>query len=139
MAECVRIMRNVGCTHDPAPPAHAMNGRNAVRAGWPFYVDRVRRRWSDDGTHQHVDMVFVRGYQASWSRDDVIGMIRGGVDWFTWGLDGSTARILVEESCGRAGCASGPHLATPAGAWPASRLEALPGVETGRAVPAANG
>jgi len=87
-------------------------------------VTRVRREWSSDGSHRHIEGVCTTA-NDHYTRRDVVDSIAQGNLWIT-SAGGSTAVIKPITYCPTLACHSTPYITTSPDHTAANNLEALP-------------
>jgi hypothetical protein len=89
-----------------------------------YTVTKVRKEWSSDRTHRHLEGVIVdKGIH--YTRREVVNSINAGNVWQT-SASGYSAKIHPLRSCLKAGCVATPYIATnPDSHWQ-DNLENLP-------------
>jgi hypothetical protein len=91
----------------------------------PFYtVTKVRRVFSMDGTHKHVDGVITSG-GVYYTRRQVVSSLRAGHTWVTQ-AGGLRATITECLSCPTPGCFATPYIKTNPNSTDMDNLEYLP-------------
>ncbi len=89
-----------------------------------YTVVRVRKEWSADHSHRHIEGVLTAS-NAYYSCQDVALSIDAGDDWNT-NVDGYSARISVQGYCPNPTCLAKPYLKTDPDSFNLDNLENLP-------------
>ncbi len=89
-----------------------------------YTVVRVRKEWSDDHSHRHIEGVLTAS-NTYYSCHDVASSIDAGHTWST-SVEGYTARITVQGYCPIPSCTTKPYLKTHPESWDLDNLENLP-------------
>lgn len=87
-------------------------------------VTRVRKEWSEDRTHQHLEGVCITG-GTHHTRRQVVDSINAGNVWVT-SAGGITALIKPIRWCPRPACIASPYITTAPDNTTANNLENLP-------------
>jgi hypothetical protein len=89
-----------------------------------FTVTRVRRVFSADGTHKHIDGVFTSG-GVYYTRRQVVQSLRAGHVWVS--QSGSYRATITEaQLCPIPGCSATPYIKTNPNSTEPDNLEYLP-------------
>lgn len=89
-----------------------------------YLVVRVRKEWSADHTHRHIEGVLTAA-NAYVSCQEVATSIDAGNIWRT-SVDGYSAVITVRGYCPVPTCKARPYLQTNPESWQLDNLENLP-------------
>ncbi len=89
-----------------------------------YTVVRVRKEWSADHSHRHIEGVLTAANQY-YSCLDVATSIDDGNIWNT-AVEGYTARISIQGYCPIPSCTAKPYLKTRPDSWELDNLENLP-------------
>ncbi|MDO9485055.1 MAG: DUF3892 domain-containing protein [Actinomycetota bacterium] len=89
-----------------------------------FTVVRVRKEWSADRSHRHIEGVLTAA-NVYYDCQQVVASIDAGNIWNT-SLDGYSARITTLGYCPVPSCLAKPYLKTHPDSWDLDNLENLP-------------
>jgi hypothetical protein len=89
-----------------------------------YTVVRVRKEWSDDHSHRHLEGVLTAA-NIYYSCQEVASSIDAGDTWNT-SVDGYTATISVQGYCPEPTCKAKPYLKTHPDSYDLDNLENLP-------------
>ncbi len=87
-------------------------------------VAKVRKEWSSDGTHRHIEGVCTTT-GTHYTRKEVVDGINRGEDWHT-SAGGTTAKIKPMRYCPAAACLASPYITTAPDHTTENNLENLP-------------
>lgn len=88
-------------------------------------VTGVRKEWSSDNTHQHIEGVCTDA-ALHYTRAEVVAGINRGESWVTKGSDGSTATIKKLKYCPATSCLATPYITTAPDHTTVNNLDNLP-------------
>ena len=89
-----------------------------------YVVTRVRKEWSADHSHHHIEGVCTADGEH-YNRREVVGSIAAGDHWITR-AGGCTATITTLSLCPRLGCLAAPYIKTKPTSTALDNLENLP-------------
>lgn len=88
-----------------------------------YYVNKVRKETSSDGTHRHIEGVCTE-VGIHYTRHEVVDSINAGNTWKTR-VDGYEATIEPISYCPRAACLANPYIKTNPNSTTKDNLENL--------------
>lgn len=89
-----------------------------------FTVTKIRREWSSDSSHRHIEGVCTTA-NLHYSRREVVDSIRDGNVWIT-NAGGSSAIIKPITFCPEPACTATPYIMTEPDSTTTNNLENLP-------------
>ncbi|MDP2289098.1 MAG: DUF3892 domain-containing protein [Actinomycetota bacterium] len=89
-----------------------------------YTVVRVRKEWSEDRSHRHIEGVLTAA-NTYYSCQEVVSSIDAGDVWNT-NVEGYSARITAQGYCPIPSCTAKPYLKTRPDSWDLDNLENLP-------------
>jgi hypothetical protein len=89
-----------------------------------YTVTRVRKEWSSDRTHRHLEGV-ITDHGIHYARRAVVDSITAGNFWQT-SADGYSAKIHTIRYCRKPGCFATPYIETNLDSQWQDNLENLP-------------
>ena len=89
-----------------------------------YTVVRVRKEWSSDRSHRHIEGVLTAGNRY-FSNQEVVTSIDAGDVWNS-SVEGYTARISIQGYCPVPTCHAKPYLRTNPDSHELDNLEHLP-------------
>ncbi|MDO8731852.1 MAG: DUF3892 domain-containing protein [Actinomycetota bacterium] len=89
-----------------------------------YTVVRVRKEWSDDQSHRHIEGVLTDA-NVYYSCQQVATSIDAGGIWHT-SVEGYSARISIQGYCSIRACLAKPYLRTNPDSFDLDNLENLP-------------
>ena len=87
-------------------------------------VTKVRKEWSQDGTHRHIEGVCTTA-GSHYTRKEVVDGINRGEDWHT-SAGGATAKIKPMRYCPAGTCLASPYITTAPDHTRQNNLDNLP-------------
>lgn len=89
-----------------------------------YTVVKVRKEWSADRTHRHIQGVITAG-DSYYTRQQVVDSLDSGNTWQT-SARGYTASIQKINYCPKSGCLASPYIKTKPDSTGLDNLENLP-------------